>query len=229
MTLSRRYIDESRRNLDKHLIPYFGNRKLTDIKPIDIESWLIHQYETSGLSPATVNRVLATLKVMMKEAERLGYVREDPAKNIGILKENPKEKTILTLDEIRQLFDESRTKTIWNGDEKHFTLNLLAATTGMRMGEVQGLVVKNVHEYYISVTQSWSRKYGLKDPKWQSNRQIPIPRITRNHLDLLISQSPYSEPENLVFFGTDNNKPVGHKIILQRLYLALIRVGISEE
>ncbi|UCF98109.1 MAG: hypothetical protein JSV89_00910 [Spirochaetaceae bacterium] len=103
MSISRRYADESRRNLEKHLIPYFGDRKLTDIKPNDIETWLINQYETSGLTPATVNRALATLKVIMKEAKRLGYVQQNPTKNIGILKEKPKEKSILTLEAIRHL------------------------------------------------------------------------------------------------------------------------------
>jgi len=38
MSISRRYADKSRRNLEKDLILHFGVRKLTDIRPTDIET-----------------------------------------------------------------------------------------------------------------------------------------------------------------------------------------------
>jgi integrase len=42
------------------------------------------------------------------------------------------------------------------------TINLLAASTGMRMGEIQALQVGNIFDNHVHVEYSWARKYGLK-------------------------------------------------------------------
>lgn len=56
------------------------------------------------------------------------------------------------------------------------TLNLLAASTGLRMGEAQGLHVQHVHRQYVTIVNIWERKYRLKDhPIWNSAREAPIP------------------------------------------------------
>ena len=112
-TISKLYAEGSRRNLEKHLLPYWGDWKLTNIKPFDVEDWLMDMYENSGLNPATLNRILATFKVMMKEAVRFRYIQEDPTKDIGILKEQPKIKTILSKAEVKALFNEEHIRINW--------------------------------------------------------------------------------------------------------------------
>ena len=54
------------------------------------------------------------------------------------------------------------------------TLNLLTGTTGMRLGEIQVLNNQNIHEGYVPIENSWNFKYGMKDAKWRSVRDIPI-------------------------------------------------------
>ena len=60
----------------------------------------------SGLTAATINRSLATLKVMLQEAVVYQYIPKNPAESIGVLKEDPKQKDILSPEEVRALFDE---------------------------------------------------------------------------------------------------------------------------
>jgi len=148
-TLSPRYILESRRNLEKRLIPYFGSMKMTSIRYKDIWDWKNGLYEEGTLNPATINRSLATLKIMFKQAVREEYIQANPCAEIGILHEAPKSKTILSQDEVRRLFTKSALSPAWNNDLRIFTMNLVAATTGMRLGEIKALQYNCIHDGVI--------------------------------------------------------------------------------
>jgi integrase len=228
-SVSRRYVEESRRNLDLRLIPAFGDMRLNDIKPQYIQSWMLELLNDSGLSGATINRSLATLKVMLGQAVLYQYIPRSPAEKIGILKENTKQKDILTLSEVKTLFDEQRLERNWKNSIEHYTLNLLAAATGLRLGEIQGLQKKSVFQTHVCIVQAYARKYGMKDPKWNSQRMIPIPRMVSEYLQLLIENSQFQDPDSLLFAGKDQDTPIEHKAILAVLYHALKEIGITRE
>jgi len=234
-SISRRYADIKRAYLEQHILPAFRDRKLAKITPRMVERWLLDLKDKprgdhkAPLSPTTVNHCLTCLKTMTKEAARLGIIPTDPAAYVEALKETPKEKQILSLEEMKKLFREDTIPTVWRGNVRHYTASLLAASTGLRMGEVQGLQVQHVHPAYVAIVHAWERKYGLKEPKWASAREVPIPSRTSRYLTQLIEASPHKAPEDLVFFGTDARSPVGHKEILEALYRALKKIGISGE
>jgi len=124
------------------------------------------------LSPVTVNHCLTCLKIMLKEVVRLDYLQKNPAAPVRQLAAPHKGKSILTTDEVRELFSADNIGRVWGGDMRHYTLNLLAASTGMRMGEIQGLMRQYIHDKHIEVLYTWDRKYGLKKgPKWSSEWQ----------------------------------------------------------
>jgi len=200
-----------------------------------IEEWIMKLREKPGktgdpLSHTTVNHNLTCLKIMLKEAVRLEYLYRNPAEGINQLQERPKEKSILTIDEVKELFHKDNIDRVWNGDLIHYTLNLLTASSGLRMGEVQGLMRQYVYKNHIGVYFTWDRKYGLKKgSKWSSDRQIPIPSKTFTYLQELMRLSPFQGPEDIVFFGKDRNKPIHEGVILDRLYKAFQNIGISPE
>ena len=100
---------------------------------------------------------------MLKEAARHGIIARDPSAFITGLAEHQAERGILTgAGRSRRLFNEKAIGKVWGGDHKHYTLNLLAASTGMRMGELQALPVGAIHENYVEVFQSWERRDGIK-------------------------------------------------------------------
>ncbi len=183
----------------------------------------------ASLSRAYCDHALTCLNVMLKKAVRQEYLHENPAAKIKRLKEDPKEKGILTIEEVKALFRDEDIERVWNGNLKHFTLNLLSASTGMRMGEVQALQVQHIHEKYISVIHSWDRKYGLKEPKRNSKRSIPVPSKTGAYLQKVINASTFTKPDDLIFFGKDRTYPVRNEAISKSFYKALISIGISEE
>jgi integrase len=55
------------------------------------------------------------------------------------------------------------------GDFRHYAVNVLAATTGMRIGEIRGLRVENVKRDHVEIRCSWGEGHGLK-----AQRQIAL-------------------------------------------------------
>jgi integrase len=218
-----------RGHLENHVLPTFRDRRLAQITPRQIEQWLL-ELRRGKLSPSTINHALRCLKIMLKEATRQGVIARDPSAFITGLAESPAERGILSGEEIRKLFDEKKIEKVWAADRKHFTLNPAAASTGLRMGELQALAVSSVQPDYLIVSQSWERRTGLKEgTKTAVGRLVPLPKKTSAQLTALIETSPYREPTDLVFYGADRNTPLSPRMTLDGLYGALERIGITAE
>jgi site-specific recombinase XerD len=69
-----------------------------------IESWITGLYKDSGLVPASLNRILDCMKVMMKEAVRKEYVNAGPAVVVESFNEKHKVRGLITPNEIHALF-----------------------------------------------------------------------------------------------------------------------------
>jgi integrase len=228
-SLSPRYILESRRNLEKRLVPHFGNMKMTSIRYKDIWDWKNKLYEEGILNPATINRSLATLKIMFRQAMREEYVQCNPCADIGVLHEIPKSKTILSQTEVRRLFTYSALSKVWNDDLRMFTLNLLAATTGMRLGEIKAIQLGCIHDGFIEVRHSWADKTGLKDTKNHMSRIVPVMGKVKPFLTKVMGLSPTRKPDDFLFCNPNTDRPYTTKIVGDALYAALEKIGITEE
>ena len=232
--IAQTYVDHCRSYLDHHILPFFGKHRISAIKPKIIETWLLDLRNKPSrlgtpLSPTTVNHCLLTLKIIFREGVRIGELSYDPTVTVQPLEENRKEKSFLEPQEIVKLFDVKKIQKVWGGDLRHYTINLLSASSGMRMGECQGLQNQYIRGEYIDVLNVWTRKYGLKDePKRGSKRKIPIPSRTQSYLNEIISMSPYTDPEDLVFWGVDGRHPLNNKSISTALYDAFCKIGVSE-
>jgi integrase len=219
--------------LHNHILPYFKDIKLEKINKRMIEDWILKLSEKPGqigkISPITINRIITCFGIMLNRAVDLEYIHRNPLKGIVKLKEKPKERGIFTLDEIKVLFSDDSIVTVWEGELRHFVVNILPLTSGMRQGEVLGLQIQNVHENYVSVLKSWSKKYGFSEPKWSSKRHIPIPTRTAYYLNILIGESPYQQSEDFVFWGESREKPLTDKMIARVLYKAMENIGIEQK
>jgi integrase len=214
--------------LENHVLPRFKEVKLSRLTTRMIQAWVM-ELRKGKLSATTVNHALRTLKIMLGEAVRLGYLSADPAKSVRQLKETPEERGILTLEEIRRLFDEKKLGKVWDGDFRHYALNLTAASCGLRLGEVLGLTVQYVHPEYMEIERAWGQVDGLQDPKWHKSRLVPLPSRTSAALQRVIEQSPYRDPGDLLFYGERQDRPIAHQVVLRRFYAALGAIGIEEK
>lgn len=230
--IGRTYVEICRGYLDHHIIPALGNLRLSEITPERIEQLVMDLRKKKSargvpLSAITVNQVLASLKIIFREGLRLGKIETDPTSTITPLEETPRERSFLTPQEVKKLFNARTIRNVWCGDRRNYTLNLLAASTGMRLGEIQALQVQHVDAGFLRVVHGWTR-YGLGEPKRGSRRAIPLPSKTRTRLRELMQISPYQDPEDLVFWGPDCRRPISQTFILDSLYAALEKIGIPK-
>jgi integrase len=116
------------------LCKVFGNKKLGDIRTVDIERY--KQSRIPKAAPATVNRELALIKHMFTKAIDWGYVKDNPASRVKLLKEPPGRLRYLSLEERRLLLEEC------SGILKAVVITALE--TGMRKGELQSLLWNNI-------------------------------------------------------------------------------------
>ena len=227
--LSHSAVDNQAQLLHNHINPSFKDMLIDRITSEEIEDWLIQLADKK--SPATANRSLSVLKVIFKEAQRLGHIAISPATNIEKLHEPEREKDYLTGDEVDELFTWKNFDFVWGGDLNHYLINALGSTTGMRMGEIQALRWEDIYDGHIHVNGSWDRKYGIVPPKAKSKRWVPLITPIEQALQRLKSQSlpaPHNSDNTFIFSNSLGTKPVDHKLIAKRLYAALSQIGIDE-
>lgn len=148
-SFSRRYADICRGNTENHLLPQFGHKKLTDITTEELDRWVLSLFHEGKLSPTTVNKLLTLMRVMLGEARREGYLHHNPALEVQPVKSQATEKSVLSGEEVQRLFAPDALKTIWQDQRRYLVLNLIAASTGMRQGEIRALQRQYIHDTYI--------------------------------------------------------------------------------
>jgi integrase len=219
-TISRGYLEIAAANTRKHLLPVWGAIRLCDITARAIDEWIIKMRKESGLAGATINKLLQTLRTVLDSALAEGLISDNPAKYVKPVRQQPRERGTLTSEEVTRLLSPS----VWN-DPRHYAINLIALTTGARMGEIQALQLADLHTDCIEIRHSWEQGHGLKEPKWGSERCIPITHRVYETIDRVIRST---KPSSLIFYGDNLDSPIGRNWIEKRLYEALARIGITD-
>ena len=178
---------------------------------------LVEQYQTArmqkGNKPATINRLVATLKHMFSKAVEWDMVEEQTLKRIRkakLLEENNRRLRYLSKEECHTLI-----KSCAN----HLRpIVITALHTGMRKGEVLNLK----REDNLDLKHGAYGFILLKNTKNGERREIPINKTLRETLDGLIPRLdvPY------VFYDPATGKP--YKDIKRSFNSACRRAGIKD-
>ena len=214
-SLSRGTLDTAESNTRNHIIPRWGDLRVTEITTAEIDTWILGLQEEKDLAASTVNKILQNLRTLLDGAVGQGMIRFNSAKAVEPLSEQHKKRGVLTDDEIRRLL-------VWPGpftDHRVYTMNLLAFSTGMRMGEARGLLVEDVKGDHILIQHSWEQGYGIKPPKYGRSRAVPIPVVAQEALREVMD---FFAPETLVFYGKDKSTPLSKDYIIDGLRDAIV-------
>lgn len=222
--------------LKNHLFPRLGKMRLSSINRAIIKD-LRNQLFDAGYSGSTINHILSALKTILEAAEERGLIQFVP--RIDRAANNPKQKGILTPDEVRRLFSfQWMSKPSRNHPAKPLFVeqagNLLAVTTGARLSEVQGLTISDVNfqDNYITVRRAWDNRLLKLNQTTKSGRAriIFFPGIVKNALLELVDANPFgNHPDTFLFYGDTPDMPKDKRGFSVSLANALVQIGVSRE
>jgi len=221
--VTERQCSEKTSILENRIIPPLGEMDLSKIDKTTIKTFR-NELFTQGLAGSTINKTLSCLKAILEAAEEKNIIRSVP--KIERASARPRtSRGILSLEEVKKLF----TEEWW--DYRAMVMNLTAAVTGLRQGELLALQIKDFNDRYINVQRSWdqARRVMNETTKTGRGRTIIIPGDLTEELIELINMNPWGGPEAFLFYSTSlNDKPMDGKLVNKALYMALEKIGIKE-
>ena len=224
VVLSDRYIEVNGYLVSRHLAGPLKGRRLLEVTPLFLEK-LVLKMDKDGCSARTINSTLQALKVPF------GYFcRQHRLANaltsVEKLRESPRERGILTADEIGQVI------ALEGESPRAVASVLLGALCGLRLGEVRGLQWEDIDEAGGTITichNTVNAKEGLKAPKWKSIRTVPAPAPVLEAMKLCAAVSPYGRSGYVIWNEKRKDAPIAHATVPAGFYRILRAIGISDK
>lgn len=189
LTLRPGTLEHYRRDLEHHVKPFLGAKKLTQITASDLRQLYQALQEhgrvrprsgqSPGLSPTTVHGIHTTLHHALKAAVAQGLIPANPAAQVEPPKVMHQPMKVLKKEQMDQLLETAARDPIWHD---FFYAEL---TTGLRLGEICGLMWNDFDERKgtLNVRRTLHREKGGRlvtgDTKtYAGTRTIVLPPST---------------------------------------------------
>ena len=219
--------------LDKHFLPFFGDRPMAEILPSIVQDW-VTAAAASGLSPTSVAKYHVMLHSVFKRAVRDRVILTNPCDGIELPKIAPRKARILTPPEYDRL--------VTAIPERFQLLVMTDIETGLRWGELIALRPRHIDflRRTISVEQTIvevSRKHSptgermiVKDyPKDDEFRTLRVSETLLRAIARRIEQLGLGR-DDLIFASTETagGRPLSRNTFRTKVWLpALERSGID--
>jgi len=231
--LSAVYAGNCRRAISGHLKPYLQESgqlavALARVDAALLERWMLW-LQGRGLGASRINGILQAVRVPLSLACRLGQLRENPALRVESLPDVAPRRQILELEEARRFF------AVPQADPRYYAANLIAATMGLRMGEIRGLQAEDVREDYLHICHNWQgtepEGRRLKGPKHSTlinirTRDVPMPSRVAVVIRELVARNPWGD--GFVLWGDRAGRPPSVTVIGEHYRRVLAAIGIEE-
>jgi integrase len=223
-TYSHSWAKRQQRLLETVIRPYFNGYSIHTISFKDIDRFMSYLRE-QNFSNKKINHVITTVKSIFTYAEMNKVIENNPCKGLKLFNVNSPEKGILTRKELQELFSEENRASIWP-EKIFFIFNYLAASTGLRLGEILALKPQDLTNDYLIITHSFNPDDGLKSTKNGKSRVVPLDKKN----ETLLKDLCHGKREDDFIFSANNGKsPFCHRTIYKSYKKALELIGITKE
>lgn len=203
-----------------HVLPLLGHRRLDTLTPADVRGVLAALERQGRLGESARGDVLVTLQTMLNAAVRDGVLARSPGAGIRRRRREPGSEGF-TQDEVRRLADAA-------AEPDTRTAILLAAATGLRLGELLGLRWEDIDLDRGMVRVQRSRSHGeggdrVGPPKTPASRRtVPIGPAT---VELLRQHRARTSGEGWVWPGR-RGEVLARKTLQHRFMRLRVRAGV---
>lgn len=216
--------------VNAHILPNFGGKKLDKLKPLDIQR-LYDALLTSGKAPRTVIHLHTLLHSAFGRAVKWGMLTRNIVEQVEPPHAKKHEFAVWTRDQVLAYLQEAE-KT------RYYVLFLLALTTGLRLGELQGLKWIDVDfeqsELHVKRSRTWKTGEGLDlHPKTAHGRRIVA--LSGSSVAALRKHKAFQAEEKLrskdyqdgLYIVTREDGVVPHPVTIRELHTKLCkRAGV---
>ncbi|MDR2393025.1 MAG: site-specific integrase [Treponema sp.] len=224
--LSAKYIKLNHEDVKRHIEPFSGFQRITlrTLTAGIIRDWM-GWAAGRGLSGRRINTVLQSMRGAVRYAVSREELKQDPFRTVKDAADTPKEKGILSLDEVSRLIHTPIT------EPRARLATLLGLLCGMRRGEVRGLQWGDIGGGLIRICHNWQDEEGIKAPKWGSGRIVPIPACIDTVLEEVRNTAMHPRQDPFVFASLSSGKPLGNHFFRYSLEreLRVIGIGVEEQ
>jgi integrase len=167
-------------------------------------------------------------KTPLKWAVKENIISYNPADLIPKFSADPKKRDVLTVEEAEKMFS-----LPWK-DKRAYVGNLLAITTGLRIGEIRGLRRNDIDQASnnLFVCHSWCAVEKLKPTtKNGESRIVPIFSEVKDMLNELLNESPHRNEENPFIFYSNGSASIltDRAIFIDGFKEAIEKIGIDKK
>jgi integrase len=180
--------------------PYFQGKRIGEITRQSLKDFSIAvSQKHPNLSPMTLRQIRLVGVTALKWAFANELIPADPTIGLTGYTTKAKKRGILSPKEAEDLF-----KLDWK-DKRSMLINLVAMTTGLRIGEILALKAENIGEEYLTIENSFSKIDGLKSTKTDEERIVPVIPVIR---DAMLNRAKFNPHGNgFVFWGEKKERP----------------------
>jgi integrase len=217
------------RVLRLRVIPRWGKRPATSIKPLEVELWLKALKAKDGLANPTLAKTRNVMSLVFRHGIRHSLIT-------GGEGSNPLQyvRCRTTSEYESQTIAPQQAFAIWRLlPEPERLLLLLAASTGVRVSEALGLQWGDIDysRNCIHIRRAWSGgKVGATKTK-ASRATVPMHEVLAEHMRLWQRETPYSGLANWIFasFKLKGKQPrVANMIVEDYLRPAAVKAGVLQ-
>ena len=207
-SIGQKYVSSCLAYIKLHIEPYFKDMLLCDVTAKSLDDFMqsIPRRDDdpkNGYSRRSINGMMKVIKVALKHAARLDIIPRNPADKVELLADDTRGRGVLSPSELERLF-----RLEWI-DERGKIASILAAVSGMRIGEIVALQIENLDldRNIIHVLHSYSsNERKIKGTKTGKTRIIFTDPSILQMLVYLHDKNPYQT--SLIFYGLEEDKPI---------------------
>lgn len=192
--------------VNTHVIPRFGNRRLSTLTNAEVRSWVADLQkptdDRAALSAATVRKATFALRSALDAAVADRRLSVNPAANVPLPSEKAPEQRFLTREEVDALAEAI--------DPAYRVVVLLGALCGLRWGEINGLRRSRVDVLRSRITvdqtavQIDGEGISFGEPKTKGSRRVvPVARTVMAAIEKHMTERVGADPDALLVTGAD--------------------------